>query len=132
MKLLFTLYLVCTNSKFGIISHSTPSTSDNMLPTPSSDSASNNNLSEGDLEVDQLSSVSTEGDFIIEPENYDINPLLQREAIIFNQREILPSILVQQTKYRILIFQRKILPILMFQRELSNPMALLCPHLIRN
>ena len=52
---------------------SSPSTS---LYNVSSDSASNNNLSEGDImQADQLQSASSEGDFILEPENYDINPI---------------------------------------------------------
>ena len=53
-----------------------PSTSDNMLSAPPTDLASTNNLSEGDLEVDQLKLDSSEGDLILEPENHDINPIL--------------------------------------------------------
>ena len=73
------------NSALGDPSGVTPSSSnsDNMLSAPStsldnvsSDSASNNNLSEGDImQADQLQSASSEGDFILEPENYNINPI---------------------------------------------------------
>ena len=82
------------NSALGDPSGATPSSSnpDNMLSAPStsidnvtSDSASNNNLSGGDImQVDQLQSASSEEDYILEPENYDINPINPEGAFFHN------------------------------------------------